>query len=74
MIYKVIVIVFNAIFNNISVIMWRQFYWCTRTKQTTCRKSVKLYQLILYRVHLAIRATVPQVICSASEMIMVLLV
>jgi len=38
------VMVFNATFNNISVISWLSFIgggnWSTRRKQPTCRKSL----------------------------------
>ena len=43
-------IVFNATFNNISVISWRSFYWCKKLddpgKPLTCRKS--LTNIMLY--------------------------
>ena len=45
--------VFNAIFNNISVISWGQFYWWR--KPECSQKTTDLSQVIdkLYCVHLA---------------------
>jgi hypothetical protein len=50
---------FNTTFNNTSAIMWRSNLigggnLSTWRKQQTCCKSLKLYHLLLYRVHLAI--------------------
>ena len=52
------VMVFNTTFNNISVISWRSVLLVEKNgvpgkKPLTCRKSLKLYHIILYRVHLA---------------------
>ena len=48
---EVMVIVFNATFNNISVISCSQFYlW---GKPPTCRKLDTLYHIMLYEVRLA---------------------
>jgi hypothetical protein len=42
--FGVRVMMFNATFNNFLVIWWQCFIgggnWCTRTKPTTCRKSL----------------------------------
>ena len=48
---RVRVMVFNATFNNNSVISWQFYYW---RKPLTCRKSLNFfYHIMLYRVHIA---------------------
>jgi len=55
----VLFMVFNATFNNISVISWRLVLLVEETGITgkshrpVCHKSVTNYHLVLYRVYLA---------------------
>ena len=59
--YKVMgwVMMFNAIFNNISVISWLSVLLVEETgipqkKTPTCHKSLTNYHIMLYRVHIAL--------------------